>query len=144
MVCNYLEIWISFFSCCYPWLYLQSRNSQLTFHLPPPTSSAPATCLWLSLGLQNSTGTLTVLSSLKYLKDVYLQCNINNTNGCTSGITRDSLLRPCLRNRERKKEQCLPSRNSSIPHNLVSSNNCIRGLEGDCDIYLGPTLIIII
>lgn len=25
--------------------YLQSRNSQLAFHLPPPTPSAPATCL---------------------------------------------------------------------------------------------------
>lgn len=77
-------------------------------------------------------------SSLKYLKDVYLQCNINNTNGYTSRIARDLHLRPCLRKREKKNKvshQGTPL--SSIPHDLVSSTNCIRGPERDYDMY-GP------
>lgn len=84
-------------------------------------------------------------SPLKYLKDVYLQCSINNTNGCTSKITQDHLLRPCLRNREIRKEQSLPSRNSSIPHdNLVSFKDCIRDPEKDYALYIGLMLVIII
>lgn len=121
--------------------YLQSRNSQLTVPLPPPTYSAPAPCLWLSLGLQNLTEALTMHSFLSCLKDVYLKCIINKTNGCTSRITRDHLLR--LLWETEKTEQSLPARNSSIPHDdLVSSNDCIRGLERNCDMHTSLTLII--
>lgn len=64
--------------------YVQSRRSQLAFHLSPP----PPLPLLLSIpGIAERNPSMDRTVCLSYLKDINLQCNINNTNGYTSGIS---------------------------------------------------------